>query len=71
MILLTNLEEKNMYVIAGLGNPDKKYEMTRHNMGFRIIDALAGRFNISMTEQKHIIWSSDPDYEDWRDDLEE
>ena len=24
-----------------------------------------------MTEQKHIIWSSDPDYEDWRDDLEE
>ena len=53
MILLTNLEEKNMYVIAGLGNPEKKYEMTRHNMGFRIIDALAGRFNISMTEQKH------------------
>ena len=42
-----------MYVIAGLGNPEKKYEMTRHNMGFRIIDALAGRFNISMTEQKH------------------
>lgn len=24
-----------------------------------------------MTEQKHIIWSSDPDYEDWRGDLEE
>lgn len=24
-----------------------------------------------MTGQKHIIWSSDPDYEDWRDDLEE
>ena len=24
-----------------------------------------------MTEQKYIIWSSDPDYEDWRDDLEE
>ena len=22
-----------------------------------------------MTEQKHIIWSSDPDYEDWRGDL--
>ena len=42
-----------MYVIAGLGNPDKKYEMTRHNMGFRIIDALAGRHGISLTEQKH------------------
>ena len=24
-----------------------------------------------MTGQKHIIWSSDPDYEDWRGDLEE
>ena len=42
-----------MYVIEGLGNPDKKYEMTRHNMGFRIIDALAGRHGISLTEQKH------------------
>lgn len=42
-----------MYVIVGLGNPDKKYDMTRHNMGFRIIDALADRYNISLTEQKH------------------
>lgn len=42
-----------MYIIAGLGNPDKKYEMTRHNMGFRIIDALADRHGISLTEQKH------------------
>ena len=24
-----------------------------------------------MSEQKHIIWSSEPDYEDWRADLEE
>lgn len=42
-----------MFVIVGLGNPDKKYEMTRHNMGFRIIDALADRHGISLTEQKH------------------
>ncbi len=29
-----------MYVIAGLGNPGKKYENTRHNMGFITIDSL-------------------------------
>lgn len=41
-----------MYVIVGLGNPDKKYDMTRHNMGFRIIDALADKYNITVGEQK-------------------
>ena len=38
-----SLEKGNdiMYVIAGLGNPDKKYEKTRHNVGFDVIDAMA------------------------------
>lgn len=30
-----------MFLIAGLGNPDKKYEKTRHNIGFDTVDALA------------------------------
>lgn len=30
-----------MYLIAGLGNPGSKYENTRHNMGFKTIDAIA------------------------------
>ena len=42
-----------MIVIAGLGNPDKKYEMTRHNIGFRIIDALPDKYNIKVNEKKH------------------
>lgn len=42
-----------MYVIAGLGNPDRKYQNTRHNIGFDVIDALAEKYNISMNEKKH------------------
>ena len=42
-----------MFVIAGLGNPGKKYENTRHNAGFMAIDALADKYGIQVTEKKH------------------
>ena len=42
-----------MYIIAGLGNPDKKYVNTRHNIGFDVIDALAEKYNINMNIRKH------------------
>ncbi len=42
-----------MFVIAGLGNPDRKYEKTRHNIGFEVIDAIAARYNIKVKEHKH------------------
>lgn len=40
-----------MYMIAGLGNPEKIYENTRHNIGFDVIDALAGKYSIEVRER--------------------
>lgn len=41
-----------MYIIAGLGNPGSKYENTRHNMGFKAIDAMASEFGIDVNRAK-------------------
>lgn len=45
-------EEKIMYVIAGLGNPTAKYEKTRHNVGFDVIDRLAEKYNIRVSDNR-------------------
>lgn len=42
-----------MYIIAGLGNPGKQYEHTRHNVGFDTLDKLADKYRISIDNKKH------------------
>ncbi len=48
----------NAYIIAGLGNPGKKYDGTRHNIGFAVIDALAEQENLSGPVKfgKSLLW---------------
>lgn len=42
-----------MYLIVGLGNPGQQYAHTRHNVGFDVMDAIADKYNISISEKKH------------------
>ncbi|MCH5585856.1 aminoacyl-tRNA hydrolase [Shimazuella sp. AN120528] len=41
-----------MKVIVGLGNPGKKYELTRHNIGFWAVDQLSEKWNILFQKEK-------------------
>ncbi len=39
-------------LICGLGNPGPEYEGHRHNIGYRILDALADRFDVKLSQRK-------------------
>ena len=41
-----------MKLIVGLGNPEKDYANTRHNMGFNVINKLAEKYNIEIKKDK-------------------
>lgn len=41
-----------MYLIIGLGNPEKDYSNTRHNMGFNVINKIANQYKIEVSKNK-------------------
>ncbi len=41
-----------MFVIVGLGNPDKKYEHTRHNVGFDVLSVLSEKLRIPINKAR-------------------
>ena len=45
------MPDKNIQLIAGLGNPGNEYEKTRHNAGFWFIDQLVSRFNVPLKKE--------------------
>jgi PTH1 family peptidyl-tRNA hydrolase len=41
-----------LFIVAGLGNPGKKYANTRHNAGWQVIDRLAGHLGIAVRREE-------------------
>ena len=42
-----------MKLLVGLGNPEKKYDGTYHNMGFFVVDKFAQKFGVEFGKKKH------------------
>lgn len=45
-------QEGDEWLVAGLGNPEPRYDGTRHNAGFEALDELAKRWSISINRSK-------------------
>jgi|SRR3989344_1407869 len=52
-----------MKLIVGLGNPDEKHKLNRHNVGFMMIDELSKQFKDFLIKKSHSILSIILEYE--------
>lgn len=51
-----------MKLIVGLGNPEKDYSETRHNMGFNVLNLLAKEYDIDISRTKF-----EAEFRNWND----
>jgi peptidyl-tRNA hydrolase, PTH1 family len=52
-VKLLNESDSRIFVVVGLGNPGKKYDSHRHNIGFMAVDALADKLGCTWSPVKH------------------
>jgi peptidyl-tRNA hydrolase, PTH1 family len=53
----------DIYLIAGLGNPGRRYEKTRHNTGFYVVDLISEKYGIKLSRLKHRAYTGEGNIE--------